>query len=180
MTPFTFEPAQPKDADQLAQFVNRAYRGEGSKVGWTTEADLLGGQRTDAEDLKSKINPPDELILLLKKDGELYGSVYLKKASKHLAYIGMLAVNPDIQAKGIGREILERSELWVSKVWNIHEMEMTVIEQRVELISYYERRGYQRTGDVCPFPMEDERFGLPKVPFLQMVVLRKKWSASSS
>jgi hypothetical protein len=52
-------------------------------------------------------------------------------------------------------------------------MHMTVIVQRTELIGYYERRGYRRTGELHPFPYGDERFGLPQRDDLAFELLVK-------
>ena len=50
---------------------------------------------------------------------------------------------------------------------------MTVIAQRAELIAWYERRGYARTGEARPFPYGDPRFGEPRRDDLSFLVLEK-------
>lgn len=168
-------PASPLEAEEIATFVNQAYRGDESKKGWTTEAHLLDGQRTDAADIREKINLPLEGIFLLRNEKkELLGSVYLKKASEDTAYLGMLSVGPNQQSLGTGKKILELSEKISKEYWNSKKIKMTVIEERLELIEYYQRRGYEKTGEIEPFPMNNRRFGIPKVPFIQMIVLEKK------
>src|SRR4051794_13241714 len=42
-----FREAGPADLGAIVALVESAYRGESSRAGWTTEADLLDGQRTD-------------------------------------------------------------------------------------------------------------------------------------
>lgn len=155
-----FRKAEIKDSELISTFVNSAYRGEPSKKGWTTEADLLGGQRTDAEKIQEMITDPDSHIELSEKDGQMLGCVYLKKENTVL-YFGMLTVDPTLQNQGIGKILLNRIEELADN-WGIKSIRMTVISVRKELIEYYERRGYKRTGKTEPFPENDPRFGLPK------------------
>lgn len=165
--------AKAEDLEALSQLVNSAYRGESSKKGWTTEEHLLGGQRTDPRSLAETIAGSESVILLLFSDDErLIGCVNLQK-KKNAAYLGMLTIEPTLQAGGIGRKLLEMSEQWAKENWQIRSVEMNVISVRQELIAWYERRGYQRTGRREPFPYGDERFGLPKVDGLEFIVLEK-------
>lgn len=159
-----FRTALPSDADALNLLVNSAYRGDSSKKGWTTEADLLGGQRTDAEKILEMINDPSARIELAVENNAILGCVYLKKENESL-YFGMLTVNPELQARGIGKLLLIHLEN-VARAWQCHTIRMTVISQRSELIAFYERRGYLRTGNTEPFPNNDPRFGLPKTKLL--------------
>lgn len=156
----TFRKAEIKDSMLISTLVNSAYRGESSKQGWTTEADLLGGQRTDAEKIQEMIEDPDSHIELAENNGELHGCVYLKK-EKTVLYFGMLTVNPTLQNQGLGKILLARIEE-LARAWDMKTIRMTVISVRKELIEYYERRGYKRTGKTEPFPENDPRFGLPK------------------
>jgi ribosomal protein S18 acetylase RimI-like enzyme len=85
----------------------------------------------------------------------------------------MLTVQPTTQGGGLGRRLLEAAERWAAEHWQSRTMEMTVIVQRPELIAWYQRRGYARTGEIKPFPYDDARFGLPKRDDLEFEVLRK-------
>jgi GNAT superfamily N-acetyltransferase len=164
--------AEPGDAENLSRLVNSAYRGESSRRGWTTEAGLLGGQRTDPDALRELISAKANAILLLHSDAGLTGCVLLQQKAQS-AYLGMLTVLPDLQAGGIGRRLLAAAEDWVFETWRFRLIEMTVIRQRSELIAWYERRGYVNTQRTEPSPYGDERFGLPKRPDLEFVVLEK-------
>ena len=166
-------PATPTDLPELTTLVNRAYRGDSSRRGWTTEADLLGGIRTSEESLAETIARPDTSILLHRDETThaLIGCVYLKKKAD-LMYLGMLTVSPEIQARGIGKKLLQEAENHARDL-GCRAVEMTVISQRAELIAWYERRGYALTGETRPFPMNDPRFGLPKTD-LEFVVMRKE------
>ncbi len=168
-----FRVADPGDAENLSRFVNSAYRGESSRCGWTTEADLLGGQRTDPGSVRELISDNRNTFLLMHRDAELIGCVFLQQKAES-AYLGMLTVRPDLQAGGIGRRLLAAAEDWVFENWRFQLVEMTVIRQRPELIAWYERRGYVNTHRTEPFPYGDEKFGLPKRPDLEFVVLEKR------
>lgn len=181
------EATATQDLDRLVEFVNAAYRGDSSKSGraWTTEADLLDGQRVDSESLKELLRPAVEAaasskstILMLERDTELWGCVNLRRLPHNLAYLGMLTVAPQHQNSGAGRELLSRAETWVRQQWQVHGIEMTVIHLRHELISWYQRRGYSLTSETRPFPYDNPRFGLPRREDLHFVVLRKSWEIS--
>ena len=162
-------PATPADISALDQLVNSAYRGDSSRKGWTTEADLLGGIRTDEAGLQAMLDKPDATILTYKTDGQLVGCVYLERKGDDL-YLGMLTVAPELQTAGIGRTLLEAAENQ-ARAQQCRVITMTVIPQRTELLAWYERRGYHPTGETQPFP-DDPRFGLPKVP-LSFIVMEK-------
>lgn len=170
---FSFRAAGPADAEALCALVNGAYRGEGSKRGWTTEADLLGGQRTDVEKLREMTGAEGSRVELAFDGGALVACVHLKTEPGGSCYLGMLTVDPARQTSGIGRLLLARSEE-LAKTWGCARMRMTVIDSRSELIAYYERRGYARTGRHEPFPEHDPRFGLPKVKGLRFAELEKR------
>ncbi|MFT7481255.1 MAG: N-acetylglutamate synthase-like GNAT family acetyltransferase [Oceanospirillaceae bacterium] len=164
------EQASLQDVDKLERLINSAYRGESSKEGWTTEADLLGGIRIDRKSLEELILAHNSVILKFTDDNNLWGCVNLVTKEKAI-YLGMLTVSPTEQQKGIGKKLIMASESY-ARVSDLGEIEMTVISKRPELIAYYERRGYQQTGEKRPFPMNDPRFGEPKTD-LEFIVLRK-------
>ncbi|WP_152347618.1 GNAT family N-acetyltransferase [Brevibacterium sp. CFH 10365] len=174
-----FEVAELTAADiaDYVELVSSAYRGEGSKQGWTTEADLLGGQRLDAPMAEEMLAEADSQILLARgEQGRAVASIYVREPEDGAAYLGVLAVSPVGQGKGVGSSLISLAEAWVAERWGATSMRMSVINKRDELIAYYERRGYERTGDVEPFPYGDERFGVPKVDDLEFVLLRKQLS----
>ncbi|AIZ64003.1 GCN5 family acetyltransferase [Hymenobacter sp. DG25B] len=169
-TPLRISPATPADIPELVTLVNSAYRGEASQQGWTTEAHLLGGQRTDADNLRDLLAPENATILLARTtNGSLVGCVYLQHLPDAL-YLGMLSVAPDKQALGIGKQLMQAGENWARQL-GLPLVRMTVISVRHELLAWYERHGYQRTGATVPFPT-DPRFGLPRQP-LELLVLEK-------
>lgn len=164
--------ATAEDALALVALVNSAFRGDSSKAGWTTEADLLGGQRIDVEQILETVARPGNVILLHEEDRALVGCVHLERTNED-CYLGMLTVQPTRQGAGLGRQLLEAAERWAIEHWSSRAMRMTVIVQRPELFAWYARRGYVRTGERKPFPYGDERFGLPRRDDLEFEVLRK-------
>ncbi len=161
--------ATASDIPALNELVNSAYRGETSRRGWTTEADLLDGVRTDEAGLHNLLETPTATILTYKGDDQLLGCVYLDKQGDEL-YLGMLTVAPDAQANGIGKQLLAAAED-IAHTQQCRVISMTVIPQRHELVAFYERRGYRSTGDTEAFP-DDPRFGIPKEP-LSFIVMEK-------
>ncbi|ASD26490.1 putative acetyltransferase [Brevundimonas diminuta] len=173
MSEATFRPAAPDDVPALHRLIESAYRGDSAKAGWTHEADLLGGQRTDEAELRDILADASRVLLLAEIDGVLTGCVQVAKQGEGLAYLGLLTVDPRRQAGGLGRWLIAAAEAEAIDRFGATRMEMTVIRQRVELIAWYERRGYRLTGETRPFPLDDERFGLPQTRELEFVVLEK-------
>ncbi len=158
------------DASALNKLVNSAYRGNSSKQGWTTEADLLDGTRIDEAALLDLIQEPDTTILTYKELDILLGCVELRTDGGKL-YLGMLSVQPDTQSKGIGKKLLAEAEIY-AREHGCKKIYMTVISVRLELIDWYVRHGYKLTGEKKPFIVPDSRWGLPKQQ-LEFVVLEK-------
>lgn len=162
--------AEVKDCAEIATLVNSAYRGEYSKKGWTTEADLLGGQRADEEMIRDIIRTEHNIIFKNVDEGRITGCCHLRMEAKR-AYVGMLTVEPLLQSKGIGKKLLAHAEN-VAAQQGADEMYMTVITQRVELIEWYERCGYKKTNQKVPFKTGDPRYGIPRVA-IEFVILSK-------
>jgi GNAT superfamily N-acetyltransferase len=161
------------DLDRLHLLVHAAYRGDSARQGWTHEADLLDGQRTDRAALAESLADPCQRILVAERDDALIGCVNIAAVGADKAYLGMLSVDPARQAGGIGRALIAAGEAAAAELFGATAMEMTVIRQRHELIAWYERRGYRLTGEERPFPLDDTRFGLPRRRDLAFVVLEK-------
>ncbi|WP_064746628.1 GNAT family N-acetyltransferase [Lysobacter firmicutimachus] len=174
-----FRHATVADTDAIVALVESAYRGDASRVGWTTEADFLDGRRTGADEIHAFLAKPDSVILLGEREGA-EGAIELL-ACAHVAvedgagYFGMFSVKPTLQGGGIGKRMIEESERIAREDWKLPAMRMTVINVREELIQFYLRRGYARTGVFKPFPYGDARFGLPKRDDLSFEVLEKRF-----
>jgi ribosomal protein S18 acetylase RimI-like enzyme len=167
-----FRAATAADIPAVVALVESAYRGESGLRGWTTESHLLDGQRTDAQDVGEAIARPDSLVLLAEHDGALVACCHLEKQGD-AAYFGMFAVDPTRQTGGVGKRVIAQAEQLARTRWGVERMRMTVIVQREELIAFYQRRGYARTGQIKPFPYGDERFGIPRRDDLRFEVLEK-------
>jgi ribosomal protein S18 acetylase RimI-like enzyme len=163
--------AEEKDIPSLVTLMDSAYRGEGAKQGWTSESDLfVGNKRTNEITIAKLINKPGAIFLkYVNEEGTMEGCVFLHKKEDRL-YLGMFSVAPLAQGKGIGKKLLAAADDQ-AKEQGCSFIYMTVITVREELIAWYERNGYQKTGKVLPFPI-DERFGIPTQP-LEMLVLEK-------
>ena len=163
--------AEEKDISSLVSLMDNAYRGENSKQGWTSEADLfIGNRRTDETTVTNLIKKPCAVFLkYVNEDGIIEGCVFLHKKRGRI-YLGMFSVSPLAQGKGMGKKLLTAADEYAKKQ-NCSSIYMTVITVRIELIAWYEKHGYQKTGKTLPFPV-DERYGIPKQT-LEMLVLEK-------
>ncbi len=173
VVPLAFRDAGLGDVDAVVELVQSAYRGDASRSGWTTEADLLDGVRTDAAAVAAVVVDPRSVLLLARRGDETMTACCHLRDDGGRAYFGMFAVRPGIQGGGIGRAVLAEAERRVREAWRGREMYMTVIRQRTELIEWYERLGFRPTGELLPFPYGDERFGVPKRDDLEFAVLVK-------
>lgn len=175
-------PATAADIPALEALVQSAYRGDASRVGWTTEADLLDGIRTDRVALAEIISADtdDTLVLVATDDAseDLVACCHLARCEDGIVYFGMFAVRPAAQGGGIGRRLLTAAQRVAATQWSAHTMEMTVIAQRADLIAWYERRGFAATGETRPFPYGNARFGRPKRDDLEFVVLQRALAAA--
>ena len=168
----TFRGATADDTGAVVALVESAYRGASSRVGWTTEADLLDGQRTDPDDVLSSITGADSVVVLAEDEGALVACCHVQRRGSR-CYFGMFAVDPTQQGRGLGKQVMAYAEELSRTRWGSTVMEMTVIRQRTDLITFYERHGFADTGRRSPFPYGDERFGLPRRDDLEFTLLEK-------
>ncbi|MEO6171363.1 MAG: N-acetyltransferase [Lysobacter sp.] len=182
-----FRAATAADIGALVALVQSAYRGESSRIGWTTEADLLDGQRTDAADIAACLTRDRSTVLIAVRSGTVPGDPAIL-ACAHIAietdptvgetgYFGMFAVRPELQGAGIGKALLAEAERMVRDEWRLPMMRMSVIDVRDELIAFYQRHGYRRSGVYKSFPYGDERFGIPRRDDLRFEILEKPLQA---
>lgn len=160
-------PATLADLPALSLVIERAYRGDSARAGWTHEADLLSDARLETGELEAIVADPRQALITLFENGTPLGCVNVADRGGGLAYLGLLCIEPGHQAEGLGRQLLAAAEAYARAQLGCRNIEMTVIEQRRELIAYYERRGWLRTGERRPFPV-------PLDPPYWMEVLAKR------
>ncbi len=161
-----FTLAKTADVPRLRALVEKAYRGETARQGWTHEADLLDDERTSEAELSATVTDTGARVLLAEFEGKVAGTVTIRDLGNARAYLGMLCVDPDLQAEGLGRALLADAEDMAAEAFGAEVMEMTVIDARTDLLAWYERRGYTRSAETRPFPYGDvDRF--------RMVVLER-------
>ncbi len=163
--------AAQQDAEEITNLLNQAYRGEGSRKGWTTEADLIAGDvRTDRNDVLQTMNKPQSVFLKFSDgQGKLVGCVNLQQHDERV-YLGMFSVSPALQGAGVGKQLLQASEVYALHI-GCNKIYMSVISARPELIAWYERNGYRLTGERKKFE-EDGLSGKHLQP-LEFVMLEK-------
>jgi ribosomal protein S18 acetylase RimI-like enzyme len=172
MTP-TIRLAKPDEASAIAALIERAYRGDESKTGWTSEADLLTGPRTTVDEIAALLRDPHARFVVATDGAKDLAACALIRNEHGSGYFGMFAVRPNIQGSGLGKQMLEAAERQIKDLWRLNAVYMTVINLREDLIAYYERRGYQRTGEEKPFPFDAPNIG-PRRKDFHLVVLRKR------
>lgn len=171
MIEITIRDAVTADIPALHALIESAYRGEASRAGWTTEADLLDGQRTDPDDLADVLADPKQALLTAWSGDDLVGCVLIADRGEGTGYFGMLSIRPTLQGGGLGRRLVEDAHAVLAERFGARRVRISVLPQRETLIAWYERLGYQRRGDTLPFPYGNPRFGLPKRDDLYFVVM---------
>jgi ribosomal protein S18 acetylase RimI-like enzyme len=174
MTEITIRDATVADIPDLHRLIESAYRGESSRAGWTTEADLLDGQRTDPDDLADILADPKQALLTARRDGEPVGCILIADRGEGTGYFGMLSIRPTLQGGGLGRQLVEAAHAALAERFGARRVRISVFPQRETLIAWYERLGYRQTGETLPFPYGNPRFGLPKRDDLYFVVMERE------
>lgn len=173
MTEISIRDAKTADIPALHRLIESAYRGEASRAGWTTEADLLDGQRTDPEELADILADPKQALMAAWRDRELVGCVLIADRGEGTGYFGMLSIRPDLQAGGLGRRLVDAAHAALAERFGARRARIYVFPQRKTLIAWYERLGYRMTGETLPFPHGNPRYGLPRRDDLHFVVLER-------
>src|SRR3569623_2737499 len=154
MTDLHYAFATPADVPEIAALIERAYRGTDARRGWTNEADILVGPRSSPAEVERLATAPDSRFDLARIEGRIVGSALIQKYGEG-AYFGMFAIAPELQLAGIGKQLIARCEADVKALWQARFLKLTVISLRDELIAWYERRGFARTGEHEPFPFDE-------------------------
>lgn len=165
---FRLERAQPSQSDAICDLVNLTYRGN---AGWTRETHIVQGNRTNRNEIALAMTNPDAHFFVVNKNQQLASCIYVVK-EENSAYIGFFSVHPGLQGKGIGKHVLQQAEAFAVTTMGVMKFVMFVVSQRPELIAFYERRGYVRTGRVETYPLH-LGIGVPKVSGLTIEYLEK-------
>jgi len=173
MTEIAIRDAAPADIPALHRLIESAYRGESSRAGWTTEADLLDGQRTDPEDLADVLADPKQGLLTAWRGESLLACILIADRGEGTGYFGMLSVDPTLQGGGLGRRMVAEAEAAMHERFGARRVRISVFPQRDTLIAWYERLGYGKTGETLPFPYGNPRFGLPRRDDLYFLVMER-------
>lgn len=170
----TFRKAVAADAAIIQPLVKSAYRGDSSRKGWTTEADLLNDERISEASVVDKINNPDGAILLAYDEAsQLAACCEVASKGDGIGYFGLFAVDPDRQAGGFGKLVLAEAERYFKESLDVKTIEMWVIWTRKELIEWYLRRGYVMTDRKQEFPYGQLVNGAALRDDLHFVILTK-------
>ena len=170
-----FHKAELSDAQEIAALINAAYRGESSRQGWTSEADILDGVRTTTREIASLIQRDDAFILVGSVNDQIVATLCCERETvekRYIAHLGMIAVKPTLQNKGYGAAMIRAAEAMTAREWRVVGYHMSVITLRESLIQFYERLGYTRSGTFRNFPESPERWQA-KVPDLVLEYLVK-------
>ena len=167
----TFRTASKFDAEAITKLVNQAYRPVPDLAGWTHESNLVSGSRVSADQVADMLSKPDSIILVGFKDSVIIACVHVEKVESN-CHIGMLAVAPNRQGAGDGKQMLAYAENYANEFFGAEKFVMVVVSLRSELIAFYLRRGYQKTGLVMDYPLSAGA-GAPKYANLKVEVLEK-------
>jgi GNAT superfamily N-acetyltransferase len=170
--------ATPQDAPALVSLIRSAYRGDASRAGWTSEADLVEGERIDLDSLLRLLGAPASRILVVEDHSNPVACCQLENREAGVVYLGTFAVCPQRQGQGLGGWLIEQAERASAKTFGAHTIEITVVAQQAALLAWYERRGFVRTGQTRPFPA-NPRYARPLRDDLHFVVLSKAVSTQS-
>lgn len=156
--------AKLEHRDHLLNLINAAYRTSDTHS-WTNESTLVSGSRISVEMLTTLIeqsqnlNTKDCLYVATVHDPEtklenILGCIAVTKFENTIE-IGTFAVQPNLQNSGIGKQILTVLEsLMIRNHPNVNSFRMWVLDLRIELINFYQRRGYVLTGQSESYPID--------------------------
>jgi ribosomal protein S18 acetylase RimI-like enzyme len=166
------------DYAAVVELANLAYRGTGRKDGeaasWNIEAGLVEGPRLTEATLREELAEKPELLVWREvAGGPLMGTAWMQPKGDGVWYLGLLTVRPDVQDRKLGRALLAAAEAYARERGG-RRITMTVLSGRDELMGWYERRGYRKTGVTQPYPYGDGRHGRPLRDDLHFIVMERE------
>lgn len=166
-----FRIANYLDAELITKLVNQAYRPESATPAWTHESNWVAGNRTNISQIMDVIAKSNSIILVGIKGSSIVACVHVEQEGNS-SHIGMLAVHPELQGAGAGKQMLSQAEKYALEIFGAEKLIMLVVSSRSELIAFYLRRGYRQTGSIMDYPLALD-VGIPKKPNLKIEVLEK-------
>ncbi|MDD4978418.1 MAG: GNAT family N-acetyltransferase [Gallionella sp.] len=160
------------DASEITRLVNQAYRPKNRLAGWTHESDLVNGSRTNTGQIISILSRADSTIIIGLRSNLIIACIHLEKIGRDI-HFGLFAVDPEYQGIGIGKEMLKLAENYVVERFGPKKIVMTVLSARHELINFYLRCGYRRTGNITDYPT-DAGIGTPKICEIKIETIEKQ------
>lgn len=170
MSPLSFRRAAAADVPALVTLIERAYFGTPGDRSWTHEADMFDGPRTSVAEI-SRLVAESAYFVMAERDGTLRGCAVIKRQDADI-YFGMFAVAPDEQGKGTGRAIIAEVERYGREIGAPRVM-IEVVNVRPELVGFYERGGYAKTGRILAFPFEEDP-SAAKIPGICLIEMEKR------
>lgn len=171
MSKLLFRPATAADIEAISDLVNRAYRPLAGAEGWTHEADLVFGDRATPQQVLASIQQENSVIFLALDNVMIEACIHLE-IDGDSGHLGLFAVNPQQQGQGLGKQLLAHAEAFASSHFGVKRLIMHVVLAREELIAFYVRCGYQKTGQVMDY-IQMAQAGVPKVDGLKVETLEK-------
>lgn len=148
--------AGPDDVATLKPLIEGGYRGSSARRGWTHEADIIEDERIGTDELAAMLNDRSIHFLIAERDDRPIGCVAVTDKNDGRAHFGLLCVDPLLQSSGIGSRLIGEAED-LARTLGAAIMEISVIEDRAELIAMYGRKGYRDRGKREPFPAPQPR-----------------------
>ncbi|CEJ55068.1 hypothetical protein PMG11_01345 [Penicillium brasilianum] len=151
-----FRTATQDDILDLKQLIESAFRAEDCREGWVGNSQLAAQFSIEAKNIASIIDNPESLFLMAgDTSGTLLGTIGVSKRGPDSARLFMLAVDPDCHRGGLGKRILTYAEGYCQREWGSKVLGLDALSNRENLISWYMRRGFRKTGETTPFPREE-------------------------
>src|SRR5262245_28803845 len=123
----------------IAALINQAYQ---------VERFFVEGNRTSEAEIAALMGK-GAFLVAHDSNGRLIGSVYAESRADNRGYIGLLAVDPSAQGGGLGSRLMETAEQHLRER-GTRDVDISVVNLRLELPPFYERRGY-RADRTLPF-----------------------------
>ncbi|MFW1646964.1 GNAT family N-acetyltransferase [Acinetobacter nosocomialis] len=171
MMNLNFRLAELSDIPLLVDLINHSYRAQQGRS-WTTEVEFVKGQRISQEQLTQQLKLSNSVLLVAEIDSSQIVACIGLTFQNNTVEIGTFCTDPQIQNMKVGRSVLEYAEQFaLQKTPELDSALMYVLNVRSELIAYYERRGYTKTGHVEPYPTEAD-VGIPLIP-IKLIEMKK-------